>query len=93
VIYTVYFGYNYESSNIENVYTLAHHKRLPAVTEAARDAAKQLASWGAVEAMAKKAMTETEVCANSADFAEFLLSGEGSRAIIRIGGTVCRIES
>jgi hypothetical protein len=43
--------------------------------------------------MAKKAMAESETTAKSADFAEFLLSGEGSRAIIRIGGTVCRIES
>jgi len=51
-----------------------------------------LATWGAVETMAKKALAESEKRARSADFAEFLFSGEGSRAIIRIGATVCRIE-
>lgn len=72
--------------------SMAKHKHLPAVTDAAREAGKQLASWGAVEAMAKKAMAESEQRAQSADFAESPLSGEGSHAIIRIGGTVCRIE-
>ena len=71
---------------------MAKHKHSLAVTAAAQDAGRRLASWGAVEVMAKKAMAESEQRAQSADFAEFLLSGEGSRAIIRIGGTVCRIE-
>lgn len=68
-------------------------KQVQSVTVAAREAGKQLSTWGAVEAMAKKAMVESEQRAQSADFGEFLISGEGSRAIIRIGGAIFRVES
>ena len=73
---------------------LVKGKQRQALAIAARLAPQtDLATWGAVETMAKKAMAESERAAQSADFGEFLLSGEGSRAIIRIGKTVCRIES
>lgn len=71
---------------------MAKHKNVPAVTEAARAAGKQLATWGAVEAMAKKAVESADHAANSVNFAEFLLSGTGSKAIVRIGESVFRIE-
>lgn len=71
---------------------MAKRKNIQSVTAAAREAGKQLATWGAVEVMARKALAESEQRAQSADFAEFLFSGEGSRGIIRIGSTVCRIE-
>lgn len=72
---------------------MAKHEKRQALAIAARLAPQtNLATWGAVEAMGKKAMIESERQAKSADFAEFLLSGSGSRAIIRIGGTVTRIE-
>ena len=70
---------------------MSKHKNIPAVTEAARDASKQMAAWGAVETLARKAMKEREG-ADTSDFAEFLLSGQGSKAIVRIGGSVFRIE-
>ena len=73
---------------------MAKHKERQALAIAARHAPQtNLATWGAVEAMAKRAMKETETQAKSDDFAEFLISGQGSRAIIRIGGTITRIES
>lgn len=73
---------------------MAKHKERQALAIAARLAPKaNLATWCAVETMAKKAMAETERQAQSADFAEFLFSGEGSHAIVRIGGAVFRIDS
>ena len=71
---------------------MAKHKQYLAVTEAARQAGAQLATWGAVETMAKKAMAAADRQAESANFAEFLLSGSGSKAIVRIGESVFRIE-
>lgn len=71
---------------------MAKHKQLPAVTAAAREAGKKMATWNAVEAMGKKALDAAERKAESANFAEFMLSGEGSRAIVRIGESVFRIE-
>lgn len=68
------------------------HKHLPAITDAARTAANQLVTFGVVEAMARKVMAETEQARSSRNFAEFLLSGEGSRAIVKIGNSVFRIE-
>ena len=58
----------------------------------ARAAARQLTAFGAVEVMARKAMAEMEERHGSASFAEFLLSGKGSKAIVRIGDSVFRIE-
>lgn len=72
---------------------MSKHKNIPAVTEAARDASKQMAAWGAVETLAKKAVKQREDAENSTDFAEFLLSGKGSKAIVRIGDSVFRIEA
>jgi len=66
---------------------MSKHKQLPVVTEA-----KQLAAWGAVEAMAKKVMVETEQSAAAQNFAEFLLSGSGSRTIVKMGNSVFHIE-
>lgn len=71
---------------------MSKHKNVPAVTEAARAAGKQLATWGAVEAMARKAVAAADQKTDFANFAEFLLSGTGSKAIVRIGESVFRIE-
>jgi hypothetical protein len=68
------------------------HKQVPAITEAARQAGAALATWGAVETMARRVMAETEERAQRDDFAEFLLSGKGSKALVRIGGSIFRIE-
>jgi hypothetical protein len=67
-------------------------KEVQAVTNAAREAAKTLATWGTVEVMAQKVMVETERAASAQNFAEFLLSGAGSRALVKIGDSVFRIE-
>ena len=73
---------------------MAKHKERQALAIAARHAPQtNLATWGAVEAMAKRAMKETEKQAESSDFAEFRFSSHGSQAIIRIGETITRIES
>ena len=71
---------------------MAKHKQVPAVTAAAREAGQQMATFGAVEVMAKKLMAKAEQKASRGDFAEFLLSGKGSKAIVRIGDSVFRIE-
>lgn len=42
--------------------------------------------------MARKVMAETERAASAQNFAEFLLSGTGSRALVKIGDSVFRIE-
>jgi hypothetical protein len=47
---------------------------------------------GAVEAMAKKAIAAADHKTDSANFAEFLLSGTGSKATARIGESLFRIE-
>jgi hypothetical protein len=71
---------------------MTKHKQNLAVTEAARQAGVQLATWSAVETMAKKVNEAAERRAESNTFAEFLLSGTGSKAIVRIGDSVFRIE-
>jgi len=71
---------------------MSKHKQVPAVTEAARQAGAQLATWKAVEAMGQRVMAESERLTQRDDFAEFLLSGSGSKAIVRIGGSIFRIE-
>lgn len=72
---------------------MAKKKERQALAIAARLSPQgNLATWGAVEAMAKRAVKETETQALATNFAEFLLSSKGSAAIIRIGDTLTRIE-
>ena len=71
---------------------MSKHEHVPAVTEAARGAGKQLATWGAVEAMAQKTVAAAGQKTDSTNFAEFLLSGTGSKAIVKIGESIFRIE-
>jgi hypothetical protein len=61
------------------------------VRDATRDAATQLATWGAVEAKVRKFMAETERAVRK-NFAEFLLSETGSRALVKNGDSGFRIE-
>jgi hypothetical protein len=67
-------------------------KELAAVTEAAREAGSQLATFTAVEAAADQIRKAAEQKEAANNFSEFLLSGSGSKAIVKIGDNFFRIE-
>ncbi len=71
---------------------MAKTRNLPAVTEAAKRAGLQLSTFAAVEAEAANHLRAAENKQAGQNFAEFLLSGNGSRAIVKIGDSVFKIE-
>jgi hypothetical protein len=72
---------------------MAKHKQVLAVTEAARDAARQLATWDTLQEMGRKAMDAAEKKAQSANFAEFMFSSAKAVAIVRVGDAMFRFEA
>ena len=65
---------------------------VPAVTEAAKLAGKQLSAWTAVETRAKSMLDAAQKEDVSTSFAEFRFTGCSVQGIVKAGNVVLKIE-
>ena len=72
---------------------MAKHKNVPAITEAAKQAAKALSAWTAVEAHGKRILEATNDAAVSGDFAELHFRGASVQGVVKVGNVVMKIEA
>lgn len=64
-----------------------------AITEAAKQAGKQLSAWAAVEAHGKRILEATKDAEVTGDFAELHFSGARVQGIVKVGNVVMKIEA
>ncbi len=72
---------------------MAKHN-VPAITEAAKQAAKSLTAWAAVEAHGKRILDAAkEANTVTGDFAELHFRGTSVQGVVKVGNVVMKIEA
>ena len=70
-----------------------HTKNVPAITEAALQAAKSLTAWDAVKAHGKRIHEASRDATVTGDFAELHFSGARVQGVVKVGNVVMKIEA
>ncbi len=72
---------------------MSKKSNVPAITEAAQQAAKTLTAWTAVEAHGKRILEAAKDAKVTGDFAELHFSGARVQGVVKVGNVVMKIEA